>query len=103
MSGEHRERLVKLIRHYVERSADEVATNEWSNIERAGLERITFAWAGPEERWQGHYHAIRGSTFLIEYDNTQNGTNHVHAVWRDFTNDWGDDMLDAHYVNSHRP
>ena len=102
MSGEQRGRLVALIRRYVERAADELAANEWAKIERAGLDRISFAWAGPEERWQGHYYAVKGPTFLLEYDNTQHGANHIHSVWRDFTNDWGEDLLAAHYAESHR-
>jgi hypothetical protein len=102
MSGEQRGRVVALIRRYVDRAADELAANEWAKIERAGLERVSFAWAGPEERWQGHYYAVTGPTFLLEYDNTQHGANHIHSVWRDFTNDWGEDLLAAHYAESHR-
>jgi hypothetical protein len=102
MSGEHRGRLVSLIRHYVERAVDEVASNEWTRIEQAGLEPITFAWAGGEEPGQGHYYAIKGPNFVVEYDNTQNDANHIHSVWRDFTNDWGEDLLAAHYAQSHR-
>jgi hypothetical protein len=78
-----------------------VAGNEWQRVEGAGLESISFAWAGGLERRQGHYYAIVGPTFLIEYDNTQNEANHIHSVWRDFTNDWGEDLLAAHYRESH--
>ena len=39
---------------------------------------------------------------LIEYDNTQNGANHVHAVYRDFTEDFGEDLLKKHYEEAHR-
>ncbi|HJO11303.1 MAG: DUF3500 domain-containing protein [Gammaproteobacteria bacterium] len=28
-----------------------------------------------------HYHRVQGLSFLIEYDNVQNGANHVHSVW----------------------
>ena len=102
MSGEQREMLVRLIRHYVERTTEAVAANEWARIEQAGLESITFAWAGPEERWQGHYYVVKGPAFLIEYDNTQNGANHIHSVWRSFANDWGEDLLAQHYAEAHR-
>ena len=44
-----------------------------------------------------------GPRFLIEYDNTQNGANHIHAVWRDLANDWGEDLLAAHYRTGHTP
>ena len=102
MSGEERERLVGLIRVYVDRTADEVAEAQWRKIEQAGLESITFAWMGGEEPGEKHYYAVKGPTFLIEYDKTQDGANHIHSVWRDYTNDWGEDLLARHYAESHR-
>jgi hypothetical protein len=63
---------------------------------------MTFAWAGSAEPGQGHYYAIRGSELLIEYDNTQNGANHIHTVWRDVRRDWGEDLLADHYRHAHR-
>jgi hypothetical protein len=101
LSGEQRERLVRLIRHYIDRTADDLAANAWERIARGGLEGVTFAWAGPEERGKGHYYAVKGTTFLIEYDNTQNDANHIHSVWRDAANDWGEDLLAAHYAVAH--
>ena len=95
-----RQDLERLIRHYVDRARPEVADAEWSRIVDAGLDDATFAWAGPADAG-GHYYAIRGPTFLIEYDNTQNGANHIHALWRDRTDDWGDDRLAEHYRTGH--
>jgi hypothetical protein len=43
---------------------------------------------------------VQGPSFLIEYDNTQNEANHVHSVYRDLENDFGDTLL-AHYRSSH--
>ena len=97
-----RDRLDALIRYYVERAADDVASADWERIVGSGLEATTFAWAGPTEPGRGHYYAVRGERFLIEYDNTQNGANHIHAVWRHLENDWGDDVLGAHYRTAHR-
>ena len=95
------EGLERLIRHYVGRARDEVAAADWERIQDAGLAAITFAWAGPLEPGRGHYYAVRGPGFLVEYDNTQNDANHIHAVWRDLTNDWGEDALAAHYRREH--
>jgi hypothetical protein len=102
MGGDHRQQLVKLIRHYVERSADDLSGPYWRRIEAEGLDTITFAWAGGLEPGQGHYYAIKAPTFLIEYDNTQNDANHIHSVLRDITGDWGDDVIARHYAESHR-
>ena len=93
--------LERLIRHYVDRVRPDVAAGEWDRIAAAGLDDVTFAWAGPDEPGSGHYYAVRGPRFLIEYDNTQNGANHIHAVWRDLDNDWGEDLLARHYAAAH--
>jgi hypothetical protein len=65
-------------------------------VRKAGLDRITFAWAGALERGKPHYYRVQGPTFLIEYDNTQNDGNHIHSVWRDFDGDFGRDLLREH-------
>jgi hypothetical protein len=93
--------LEGLIRHYLGRARDEVAAADWERIASTGLAAITFAWAGPQEPGRGHYYTIRGPNFLVEYDNTQNGANHIHAVWRDLSNDWGEDRLADHYRQGH--
>jgi Protein of unknown function (DUF3500) len=94
-------RFDALIRHYLARARDDVATEAWDRIADAGLDAITFAWAGPPEPGHGHYYAVHGPTFLLEYDNTQDGANHIHAVWRDLVDDWGEDTLARHYERSH--
>jgi len=102
MQGEHREQLVRLIRHYVERTNSELSSVLWHKLEQAGLESVTFAWTGGQDPGQGHYYAIKGPTFLIEYDNTQNEANHIHSILRDISGDWGEDLIAAHYAESHR-
>lgn len=56
-----------------------------------------FAWAGGVGPGEGHYYRIQTPHFLFEYDNTQNGANHIHAVWRHFDGDFGADLLRRHY------
>ena len=46
------------------------------------------------------YWRLSGPRTLIEMDNTTDG-DHVHAVWHDARNDFGDDLLAAHYRTSH--
>ena len=67
---------------------------------KAGADAIRFAWAGGDRRGQGHYYRLQGPTFLVEYDNTQNGANHVHSVFRDLQDDFGGDLLRRHYAES---
>ena len=91
-----RELLRKLIDVYTGKMADDIAIERLARIEKAGWDKVAFAWAGPLERGQKHYYRVQGPTFLIEYDNTQNDGNHIHSVWREFNRDFGVDLLREH-------
>ena len=69
-------------------------------MREGGVENLRFGWAGATEPGKQHYYRVQGPHFLIEYDATQNGGNHVHTVWRDFTGDFGRDLLREHYGNA---
>jgi hypothetical protein len=97
MTAAQRALLMKLIHEYLFRDRAEIADAELAKLEKAGLEKIYFGWAGGIERGEPHYYRVQGPTFLLEYDNTQNKANHVHTVWRDFANDFGEDILREHY------
>ena len=91
-----RELLMGVISAYTSVMADDIAAERMAGIRGAGLDDIGFVWAGPTERGAKHYYRIQGPTFLIEYDSTQGNGNHVHSVWRDFTGDFGRDLLREH-------
>ena len=93
--------LDALIEVYVQRLPEAVAEAEWTRLKAADLPAAHFAWAGAEERGGPHYYRVQGPSFLAEYDNTQNDANHIHAVWRDLHNDFGEDLLRRHYRQSH--
>jgi hypothetical protein len=96
MTADQRTALLQLIDAYTSVVADDLAAERMAKLKAAGLEKITFAWAGPTEKGAKHYYRVQGPTFLIEYDNTQNDGNHIHAVWRDFQGDFGRDLLREH-------
>jgi hypothetical protein len=96
-----RDLLSALIDVYVERLPQDLASIERAKIERAGIEAVHFAWAGEQKRGAGHYYRLHGPSFLVEYDNTQDGANHVHAVWRDPDGDFGVDLLRQHVRQGH--
>ena len=97
MTPEQRDLLLQLIEEYARRHRAELADQELRKIHVGGFEKVCFAWAGSVEPGAGHYYRIHGPTFLVEYDNTQNNANHLHTVWRDPANDFGEDVLKKHY------
>jgi hypothetical protein len=94
--------LTLLIKEYLFRHRPDVAAADWAKIEKSGFDGIHFAWAGGLEAGQPHYYRVQGGTWVIEYDNTQNDANHVHSIWRDFSGDFGADLLGKHVADAHR-
>lgn len=75
---------------------DLVAAQKRRALEQ-GIAAFRFAWAGSLTPGEAHYFRVHGPVTVIEHDNTQNGANHIHAVWRDLTADFGRDALADHY------
>jgi hypothetical protein len=96
LNPDQRALLMDVIRSYTSLMADDIAAARMEKIHDAGVDEIGFAWAGPIDRGEQHYYRIQGPTFLIEYDNSQGDGNHIHSVWRDFTGDFGRDLLREH-------
>jgi hypothetical protein len=99
MTDTQRAQLRRVIEAYAESFEPELRAARLSRaFEDMGA--IRFAWAGPTERGKPHYYRVQGPKFLIEYDSSQDGGNHVHTVWRDFNGDFGRDLLREHHSRS---
>lgn len=98
MTTAQKAQLRAIVKAYVDRLRGDLAEADLGKIDKAGWDKVYFAWAGGLEKGDPHYYRVQGPTFLIEYDNTQNKANHIHAVWRDFDNDFGEDLLRKHYA-----
>jgi len=93
-------RLGDLLEEYARNMPDQIAQAREAEIAKSGRD-IYFAWAGGVEKGQPHYYRVQSKLFLIEYDDTQDQSNHIHSVWRDFDGDFGLDLLKLHYQTSH--
>ena len=101
LSGAQRELLRQLLAEYAGALPAPLAAQRLARLEAAGFDKLRFGWAGGVERGQPHYYRIAGPTFVLEYDNTQDGANHVHTVWRDFDGDFGRNLLREHLEKAH--
>lgn len=101
MDPRQKEILAALLREHAGRLRGELAEADLAKIARAGIENVHFSWSGGMEAGQPHHYMIHGPTFLVELDNTQDEANHVHTIWRDLENDFGEDLLRRHYAEHH--
>jgi hypothetical protein len=92
--------LMALMEEYARNVPEELAEGRLAQINKAGR-NIHFAWSGGINRGDPHYYRVQTPSFLIELDDTQDSANHIHSVWRDFTGDFGKDLLQQHYQASH--
>ena len=89
--------VMRILELYAGTMREEIAGLALARLRQAGLETLHFAWAGSPERGRPHYFRVHGPSVLVEYDNTQDGANHVHSVWIDPNSVFGGDLLKAHY------
>jgi hypothetical protein len=101
LTGPQAAELRRIVEGLAGRLPDEAAAAAMRNVDLAGVENLSFAWAGSTEPGERHYFRIQGPDLLIEHDNTQGNGNHIHSVWRDLPNDFGDDLLARHYQSAH--
>ena len=98
--------LNEMQQHWVGLIIDEVFGNYRPDLQASYRESLDagalrFAWMGGTERGVPHYFRLQGADFLYEYDNVQNGGNHVHSVWRSKADDFGGNVLQRHYEAAH--
>ncbi len=94
--------LQYIIKEYIHNLEHEKAHEYLDKIKKSGLDAVYFAWIGSYEPQNNHYYIINGPGFIIEYDNVgfQNNGNHIHSIWREKGNDFGEDLLKKHYLEN---
>jgi hypothetical protein len=103
LSEDQKKQLMQLLDVYVGNYVFGFSDKLMAKIKKAGIENLSFAWAGSLQAGVANYYRIQGPMLLIEYDNTQNNANHVHTAVRDLTNDFAEDILREHYLKEHWP
>jgi hypothetical protein len=100
LDKQQKELLLAMVREFVFNLELDKAQVEYAKIEKAGFDKIYFGWIGATEEKKPHYYIINSPTFLIEFDNNggpRESANHIHAIWREKGNEYGEDVLKNHY------
>jgi hypothetical protein len=101
LDASQRARLAQLVALY---TGDLEAGLEGEALERARAASnsdLHFLWIGPVKLGEPHYWRVQGPSFAIELDDVQGGANHVHTLWRDLKDDFGEDLLLRHRQEQH--
>ena len=101
MNAKQFDLLMSLMQEYAHNVPGQLAERRRKQIDDAAR-NIFFAWSGGTTRTDPRYYRVQTASFLIEFDDTQDGANHIHSVWRDYNGDFGGDLLKSHYDASHR-
>ena len=88
MTTEQQQLLKDLLAEYLKAMPPTVVKERMSAINSAGMDDIHFGWWGGSELNEPHHYVVQGKSFIIEYNNTQNSANHVHAIWRNLGGDF---------------
>jgi hypothetical protein len=87
LKEDQRATLLDLIGAWVHILPDETAASRMAAL-KSKIDETYFVWYGPTTNGSAAYYRIQGPTLLIEYA-PQRGTNHIHTIIRDPSNDYG--------------
>lgn len=103
LTPEQRALLDALLDAYLQNVAPSIAARERARIDASGRDALHFAWAGSTTPGAEIYYRLHGPTVLIEFDNTVDGAEHIHTLWRDPSGEFGADLLRHHHDAAHAP
>ncbi|HEV7902416.1 MAG TPA: DUF3500 domain-containing protein [Pyrinomonadaceae bacterium] len=98
LNAAQQQMLLDLAHEWVGILNDEAAAAKMAEI-KANLPETWFAWSGTKTNGSAAYFRIQGPTLLIEYSPQRvrgSGgldTNHIHTIYRDPTNDYGEGLV----------
>ena len=95
LNADQQKLLLDLVSVHVNMLSADDAAVKLAEVE-ANLAESWFAWYGPTTNGEASYYRIQGPTIFIEYSPQSMGgaaIDHIHAMFRDPTNDYGAGLL----------
>ena len=97
MKDNQAELFWSLVAGHLNRMPAEIADKQMDRLRSDGADRIFFCWAGGTRRGTPHYYRVQSQYLLFEFDNAIDDGNHIHSMFRDYRNDFGNELLLDHY------
>jgi uncharacterized protein DUF3500 len=94
LTADQQAMLLDLASEWINVINTEAATLKLAEVE-AHLADTYFAWSGPTTNGSVVYFRIQGPTVFIEFAHQMNSPNHIHTIYRDFTNEYGSGWIGA--------
>jgi hypothetical protein len=91
LTSKQQEMLLDLASEWIGIQSEAVAKAKMEEMKK-NIAETWFAWSGPTDKGSAAYFRIQGPTVIIEYAPQRmggDGTNHIHTIYRDPTNDYG--------------
>ncbi len=101
LTDEQRALLAKLAALYPGAIDEAIHGDAVDRVRKTPASELHFLWIGALDPGKPHYWRVQGPRFAIELDDVQGGASHVHTLWRDLDDDFGEDVLRRHYEEQH--
>jgi len=93
LTSDQGELLQRLIATFTNRLAPKAAEAALARIKSSGMDKVSLAFIGGAAADSLTYWRVQSADFIIEFLHSLTETTHVHTVWRDFTQDFGDHVI----------
>ncbi len=88
LDPEQRETITRLVHAYYENFPAPIRADLLDQLAR-GEQAFHFAWYGPADPSKPHAFRIQGPTLFIDFNDKQDGANHIHTFYRSLLGDFG--------------
>jgi len=88
LTADQRERIAEIVEAYAANFPAPIEARILRQLQES-IGGLHFAWFGPPDRSKNHAFRIQGPALYIDFNDTQNQTNHIHTFYRGVLDDFG--------------
>jgi hypothetical protein len=93
LPASQRSLALAVVQQYTSVMPRDMAADTLARVSATPDDQLWFGWSGAPEKNGLYYYRISGPGWFIEHDNSRESAGHIHSVWRDVSNDFGQRLL----------